>query len=149
MRRLFLALAAFGFVALQPVGAHIWEIASPDHEQTFTFGSERGRQWVDAQGRLAVIIHFTNDPYVNEDNPRRYDDFTFDFPDVTLGPDGKTFFYRPSGQRAAIRVAVKRPGLFGDEVRLLPSSFLVVDKPHGLLSLTLLVSPARPDFAQF
>jgi hypothetical protein len=147
MKSLLLALAVLGLAALQPAGARIWEVASPDHEQTYAFGSERHRAWIDMHGHLAVLMDFTNDPYVDQMNPRRYDDFTFDFPKVMLGPDGRTFYYHPAGKGSAIPVAVKRPGLFGPEVSLLPSAYLVVDKPHGYLSLTLLVDGRAHDLA--
>jgi hypothetical protein len=148
MKLLPLLLAAMALATLQPAAARTWEIASPDHEQTYAFGSERHRQWMNVHGHLAIAMGFTNDPYVDTFNPRQYDDFIFDFPDVTLGPDGKTFYYHPAAKGPAIPAAEKRPGFFGEDVTLLPSSFLVVDKPHGLISLTLLVDGRRGDIAQ-
>jgi hypothetical protein len=117
--------------------AGAWEVTSPDHAQTFTFGSERHREWIVRGHHLGVMIHFTNDPYVTQTEPRWYDDFSFDFPAIRR--KGNTFYYRPPGRRASVPVAVVRSGLFGDDVRLLPSSFLVVSKVHGFLTLTLIV----------
>jgi hypothetical protein len=131
-----------GLLLLLPVRgalARTWEISSPEHEQTFAFGSERDRQWMVLGNHLGIAIHFTNDPYVDVDNPRRYDDFTFDFPSVTLGPDGRTLYYHPEKGRP-VPVATVSPGFLGTEVHLLPNSCLIVEKPHGLLNLTLVVS---------
>ena len=117
---------------------HSWSIASPNHEQTFAYGSEQSRFWF-AQGHdkhLAVLLHLTNDPYVDRNNPRQYDDFTFSFPGVNLGKDGVTFYYHAFDGRS-IPVASKRPGFLGAE--LLPNAVLVINKPHGYLSLTLLI----------
>jgi hypothetical protein len=132
----------FGLQPLPAAEAHLWEISSPEHEQTFAYGSERSRAWEQRGNHLVLFIHFTNDPYVNIDEPRLYDDFSFDFPNVTLGPDHRTFYYHP-GKGTAVPVAARQPGLFGEEIRLLPSSFLVTNKPHGWLTLTL-VANDRP-----
>jgi hypothetical protein len=120
---------------------HQWAVTSPNHAQTFTFGSERHRAWLTMRGHLAVAMNFTNDPYVDQDNPRRYDDFIFNFPNVVLGNDGRTFYYHPPDRAQPVAVATREHGFFGDDVRLLPSSFLEVQKPHGFLTLTLLVAP--------
>jgi hypothetical protein len=123
---------------------HVWRVPSPDHAQTFVFGSEKNRQWTE-RGRdhhLAVILNFTNDPYVNSDYPRRYDNFTFSFPGVALGKDGHTFYYHASDGRS-IPVASKRPGFLGiEEIKLLPNAALSIEQPHGYLSLSLLVQDA-------
>jgi len=142
----FLGLAVAGvwlFLApsAQAYTRHFWTLVSPDHEQTFSYGSEQNRVW-DERGRdrhLVVLLNFTNDPYVNRDNPRMYDNFTFSFPGVTLGKDGHTFYYHtPDGR--SIPVASKRPDFLGiKEVKLLPNASLIVEKPHGYLTLTLLV----------
>jgi hypothetical protein len=120
---------------------HVWQVSSPNHEQTFAYGTERNRVWTE-RGRdrhLAVMLSFTNDPYVDSLNPRRYDKFTFSFPKVTLDKDGHTFSYRaPDGR--SVPVADKRTGFLGtDEVRLLPNAFLIVNGPHGYLSLALAI----------
>jgi hypothetical protein len=89
---------------------------------------------------LALSMEFTNDPYVDRNDPRQYDDFVFDFPEITLGADGRTLFYHVKGGRS-IQVASRRAGFLGiDEVRLLPNSVLLLRKPHGYLSLALSVS---------
>jgi hypothetical protein len=121
-----------------------WAVTSPNHAQTFAYGSERHRAWMTVGRHLAVAVEFTNDPYVDQDYPRRYDDFTFDFPNVVLGADDHTFYYRPSGKSRAIAVATRKPGLFGEQVSLLPSSDLLEDAPHGFLTLTLLVGADHP-----
>lgn len=119
-----------------------WRIPSPDHEQTFAYGTEQSRVWVE-RGRdrhLAVVLNFTNDPYVDQDFPRQYDNFIFAFPGVTLGKDGRTFFYHAADGRR-IPIADKQADFLGiDEIKLLPNAFLVVDKPHGYLSLAIAVA---------
>jgi hypothetical protein len=122
--------------------AHLYVVASPTHEQTFAYGSEQHQAWV-ARGsdrHLAVVTEFTNDPYVDRIEPRQYDDFTFDFPNVRLGADGRTFYYQPSGGKA-VAVAERYNGFLGlGEVRLLDNAILIIKRPHGYLTLNLLVN---------
>lgn len=136
-----LALVAWLSIATsaQAYTRHFWRVASPDHEQTFAYGSETKRVWA-AWGHdrhLVLLLNFTNDPYVDRQNPRQYDNFTFSFPNVTLGKDGRTFYYHTSDGRS-VPVARKSPDFLGvDEIHLLPNASLVVEKPHGYLSLFL------------
>jgi len=121
--------------------ASSWRVASADHDQTFAYGSETNRVWAE-RGRdrhLAVLLSFTNDPFVDRMNPRQYDNFTFTFPAVRLGKDGHIFYYRtPDGH--TVPVAEKRRDFLGiDEIKLLPNAALIVNQPHGYLSLTLAV----------
>lgn len=136
-----LALSCGGFSL--PLQARDWFIVSPDHAQTFAFGTETKRAWAQLapNQHLGLYLNFTNDPYVDRDNPRRYDNFLFNFPAVRLGGDGRTFFYHtPEGR--LVPVARKRPDLFGfDEIKLLPNAELLVHSPHGYLTLTLVVRP--------
>jgi hypothetical protein len=139
-----LILAGAVLLVTLPVQAEprqFWNIASPDHEQTFAYGSEQNRIWTE-RGRdrhLVVLLNFTNDPFVDRQNPRQYDNFTFSFPGVTLGRDGHTFYYRASDGRK-IPVATRQPDFLGiNEIHLLPNASLVVDLPHGYLSLSLAV----------
>jgi len=157
MKKLIALLLVMGlgvWGAIFPAAAstrHIWKVSSPDHGQTFAYGTEQSRVWA-SRGKdkhLALLLDFTNDPFVDRNNPRQYDDFTFHFPDVKLGPDGRTFFYHTSEGRS-VPVAARRPDLFGiDEIKLLDSSYLVVKKPHGYVSLTLIVQdhpfPVAPE----
>jgi hypothetical protein len=129
------------FLPARAATQHVWHLTSPTHGQTFTLGSEQRRSWCTrgADRHLAVLLDYTNDPYVDRDNPRQYDYFTFHFPQVTLGPDGRTFFFRASDAHT-IPVARKSAGFLGiEETRLLPNSFLTIQKPHGYLTLTLTV----------
>jgi hypothetical protein len=145
--------AAWLFVGpcAQAFAPHSWRIPSPDHEQTFAYGTEQNRVWAE-RGRdrhLVVLLNFTNDPFVERSNPRQYDNFIFAFPNVTLGKDGHTFYYRTTDGRT-IPVASKQPHFLGiNEIHLLPNASLVVAQPHGYLSLTLLVldptGQAAPD----
>jgi len=116
---------------------HVYRVASPDHEQTFAYGTEQGRSWMQRSRTLVAIMKFTNDPFVDRNNPRQYDMFFFSFPQVVLDRDGHLFYYRtPKGRE--IPVAAKTSGFLGiPEIKLLPNAELVVRKPHGYLSLSL------------
>jgi hypothetical protein len=132
---LFLAPAA------QAGARHFWRVPSPDHEQTFALGMEQNRVWAErgSDRHLVVLLNFTNDPYVDRNNPRQYDNFTFSFPSVKLGRDGHTFYYH-AGDGRLIPVARRRPDFLGiNEITLLPNASLGLDKPHGYLTLTLLI----------
>ena len=56
-----------------------------------------------------------------------------------MGKDGHTFSYlAPDGNR--VPVATKQPDFLGiNEIKLLPDASLVIDKPHGYLSLDIAV----------
>jgi hypothetical protein len=130
------------FATAMPSLAHLYMVASPTHEQTFAYGSERHQAWMTrgADRHLALSAEFTNDPYVDRIETRQYDDFIFDFPNVRLGADGRTFYYRAPGGRT-VAVAERYRGFLGlDEVRLLDNAVLIMKKPHGYLTLNLLVS---------
>ena len=125
---------------------HFWRLRSPVHEQTFAYGMEQSRVWREwpPDSHLALLLNYTNDPYVDRDNPRRYDNFRFDFPQIRLGKDGHTFYYHTSDGRS-IPVAKKSPGFLGvNEVRLLPNATVIIDKPHGYITVTIEVAdPGR------
>jgi hypothetical protein len=146
VKSIFLVLGACLLAAPLTASAHAYLIPSPTHEQTFAYGSERHQQWMTSGSdrHLALATEFTNDPYVDRIEPRQYDDFTFDFPSVRLGADGRTFFYHaPNGR--SVPVAERSAGFLGlEEVRLLDTSSLVVAKPHGYLSLLLIVTDRHP-----
>ncbi len=140
-KSLMQALACFALIALAtPAFAtsdSFWKITSPDHAQTFAFGTETNRVWRSWNGHLALLLDYTNDPFVDRTNPRQYDDFRFDFPMIRIGADGRTFYYHASDGRS-IPIASKRPGLFGvEEVRLLPNANLVISKPSGYITVYL------------
>jgi hypothetical protein len=98
---------------------------------------ETNRVWRRWGRHLALLLDFTNDPYVDYTNPRQYDNFRFDFPDVRLSADGHTFYYRTADGRL-IPVAVLKPGLLGiEEVRLLRNANVVVSRPHGYITVYL------------
>jgi hypothetical protein len=142
---LALTLLSSGILPAHAYTRHFWSVTSPDHEQTFAYGTEKNRAWAE-RGRdrhLAVRLGFTNDPYVDRDNPRRYDNFIFSFPGVTVGRDGRTFYYHASDGRS-IPVAENRPDFLGiNEIHLLPNASLIVNQVHGYLSLSLLIERPR------
>jgi hypothetical protein len=129
---------------VQAYAAQAWAVTSPYHGQTFAYGTEWRRAWATSPRgnprHLLLFLDYTNDPYIDNSNPREYDSFSFDFPSVRLQPDGRTFSYlAPNGR--LIPVALKSSGFLGiEEIRLLPTSELIIDKPHGYLTLTLRVA---------
>ena len=146
MKKAFLpALALLALIALAaPASAatHFWQLRSPDHGQTFTYGTETNRVWKQWGSHLALLLDYTNDPFVDYNDPREYDNFRFDFPNVVLGADGRTFYYHTADGRR-IPVATKQPDFFGiDEVKLLPNASVVVRLPSGYISVYLNVLDA-------
>jgi hypothetical protein len=145
MNRTFLliALACMATCTLStPLRAtqHIWYVTSPDHGQTYAYGSEVSRQWAvrGARQHLTLLTTYDNEPWAMGGNIRR-DDFVFNFPNVVLGPDGETFFYKTS-KGLSLVVAAKRHGFLGiSEIKLLPTAFLAVKKVHGYLTMTLII----------
>ena len=139
--KFFLLLAVVFFAAARASSGQVCVITSPTHAQTFTYGSEQHQQWI-TSGRdrhLVLTTEFTNDPYVDRANPRQYDNFSFDFPNVRLGPDGRIFYYHaPDGR--LVPVATRSPGFLGfEDVKLLKTSSLLMKKPHGYLTIALMV----------
>ena len=125
------------FPGSRAYAAHVWSVTSPDHEQTFAYGTESQRSWSARGNHLLLFIGYTNDPFVDRNNPRQYDFFSFDFPQVRLQPDGRTFSYHtPDGR--LVPVAERHPGFLGvEEITLLPTSDLLIDERHGYLTLSL------------
>jgi hypothetical protein len=116
---------------------YFWKIVSPDHGQTYAYGFENNRVWKNWNGHLALLLTYTNDPFVDRQNPREWDNFRFDFPSVRLGADGRTFYYHTSDGRR-IPVAAIRSGFLGiAEVRLLPNANAVVSRPSGYITVSL------------
>jgi hypothetical protein len=116
---------------------HFWKLVSPDHEQTYAYGTEQSRVWKNWNGHLALLLNFTNDPFVDRQNSRQWDDFRFDFPNVRIGADGHTFYYLTQDDRR-IPVAMTHAGFLGiNEVRLLPSASVAVSRPHGYITVYL------------
>lgn len=120
---------------------HVWLVTSPDHEQTFAYGTEQSRIWRmwGNDKHLALLLSFTNDPFVDRNDPRQYDNFIFHFRNIRLGADGQTFFYHtPTGR--SIPVATKKSGFLGiPEIKLVPSSTLIIKQPHGYLTVSLVI----------
>jgi hypothetical protein len=143
MKRLLILLAGGLFLLFVPAARaqapHIWYVTSPDHEQTFSYGTESHRAWSShgSPRHLLLFLDYTNDPFVDRTDPREYDSFSFDFPGVKLQSDGRTFSYRaPDGR--VIPVARRSSSFFSlGEIRLLPTSDLLIANPHGYLTLTL------------
>ncbi len=119
---------------------HNWRVSSPDRHQTFAYGTESDRKFADWRGHLALLLTYTNDPFVDRMNWRQWDNFRFDFPQIKRDKDFRTFYFVAADGRH-IPVAEKRPDFLGiNEVKLLPTSQLVVNKVRGLVTVSLLVT---------
>jgi hypothetical protein len=145
MRKFVFALVTLAVLASisapAPAGEpQFWTLVSPDHGQTFAYGSETNRSWNQRGRHLVVFLTLTNDPYVGRDNPRIADNFEFSFPGVIIGADGQTFYYRTPGGRM-VPVAAWHSGFLGiRQLNLLSNAQLIVFKPHGNLTLVLNIS---------
>ncbi len=86
---------------------------------------------------LALLLTYTNDPFVDWQNPRQWEDFRFDFPGVRIGSDGRTFYYHTAGGRNIAVAAIKSGFLGIKEVKLLPNANVVVNSRSGYLTVYL------------
>ncbi len=71
MKRTVITILVMLAVVASADTRHFWRVASPDHEQTFTYGTETNRIWAE-RGRdrhLVLLLDFTNDPYVDRAEP--------------------------------------------------------------------------------
>lgn len=134
------ALVVGAWIAFAPPALaknYFWQLTSPDHGQTWAYGTENNRAWKLWGGHLALLVTYTNDPFVDWQNPRQWETFRFDFPRVRIGSDGRTFHYHTADGRS-IAVAAIRPGFLGiKEVKLLPNANAVVNTRGGYLTAYL------------
>ncbi len=89
-------LAALLVATIATARGEIWKVGSPDHRQTYAYGSERHRQRLLLGKHLGIYMEFTNDPYVGWTETRQFDDFVFGSP--TSG-----------SERTAARYIIERP----------------------------------------
>ena len=141
--KLLLALAVWLCLAMPSEAApkHFWRITSPDHGQTFAYGSEERRVWSQwgRDNHLALLLTYSNEPYVDRDNPKQTDFFIFHFRNILLGKDGHTFYYKTRDGRS-IPVARKKAGFLGiDQIKLLPNAVVLVEKLHGYVSVVIIL----------
>lgn len=113
-------------------------IGSPDHAQTFAYGSIIGHQLYVERGTNALVarITFSNFPYYDDDQPRREESFDFRFPGVQLNPAHRTFCAR-SGHGDLIPVARFREGLACGWIDLAPGAKMYLVKESGRVTATL------------
>jgi len=137
------ALTLLALVTPVRAGQQVWYVTSPNHGQTYAYGSETRHAWamLGSSNHLALYATYSNEPFAEGGN-RRFDDFVFNFPQVKLGPGGHTFFYHASNG-LNLPVARKQSGFLGiTEIKLLPTAYLVTKKKHGYLTLTLVIGVA-------
>jgi len=141
---ILIALAlAISCSSVARAGQQIWYVASPNHGQTYAYGSEVSHQWT-SLGRdhhLGLYATYSNQPFAQGGNTRT-DNFTFSFPQIKLGPGGNTFFYHASNG-LNLPVARRQSGFLGiTEIKLLPTAYLQTKKQHGYLTMTMVVGVA-------
>jgi hypothetical protein len=113
-------------------------ITSPDHAQTFAYGSMIDHQlYLDhTAGELAARITFSNLPYSDDNDPRRDELFEFRFPRVHLDSARRTFFAR-GGDGELIPIArFRRDGECG-WADLAPGAKIYLVKESGRVTATL------------
>lgn len=121
--------------------AKLWAEISPDHGQTYAYGSVTAKSWhrVGSNQHLALYATFDNGPWA-QGGGLRYDYFTFNFPHITLGSDGETFYYTTSSGRKVPVAKIVNGFLWTKDIKLLPNAYLIIRKKHGYLTVTLLIS---------
>jgi hypothetical protein len=113
-------------------------ITSPNHAQTFAYGSMISHQlYLDrAAGDLVARITFSNSPYYDDDQPRRDESFDFHFPGVQFNSAQHMFLAR-SGHGKLIAVARYREGLACGWVDLAPGAKVYLVKESGRVTATI------------
>jgi hypothetical protein len=112
-------------------------VTSPDHPQTFAYGSMIWHQlYLDAAGELAARITFSNLPYVGDDEPRSDEPFDFRFPGVRFDSARRTFLARGS-RRELIPVARFREGPASGWIDLARGTKIYLVKESGRVTATL------------
>jgi hypothetical protein len=116
--------------------AGVISVTSPDHAQTFAYGSMIWHQLYVERNELVVRITFSNLPYYDDDQLRRDESFDFSFPTVRLDSGRRTFVAR-TGHDELIPVARFREGLACRWVDLAPGAKMYLVKDHGRVTATL------------
>jgi hypothetical protein len=113
-------------------------ITSPDHAQTFAFGSVISHELHADRttGELTARITFSNLPYYDDDQPRRDEAFDFHFPGVQFDRARGTLFVR-SKHGEVIPVARSREGLVCRWIDLVPGAKIYLLKEHGRVTAVL------------
>lgn len=113
-------------------------IKSPDHAQTFAYGSMISHQLYagGTTGELGARITFSNLPYYDDDQPRGDEAFDFHFPGVQLDRARGTLFVR-SRHGEMIPVARSHEGLLCRWIDLAPSAKIYLLKEHGRVTAVL------------
>lgn len=131
-------LLAILFAGVAAAAADAISITSPDHAQTFAYGSMISHQFFYNRraGELAAQITFSNSPYYGDDQPRRDEAFDFHFPGVQLDSTQRIFVVR-SKHGELIPVARFRKGLACGWIDLAPGAKIYLQKESGRVTATL------------
>ena len=113
-------------------------ITSPNHAQTFAYGSMISHQLYlgRAGGDLVAQLTFSNSPYYDDDQPRTDESFDFHFPGVHFDSGRNTFFAR-SHHGELIPVARVRQGVAYRWIELAPGAKMYLVKQSGRVTATL------------
>jgi len=118
--------------------ADVISVTSPNHSQTFAYGSMISHQLCrgGTAGELVARITFSNLPYYDDDQPRRDESFDFYFPNVQLNSARQTFSAR-SRRGKLIPVARYREGMACGWIDLVPGAKIYLLKESGRVTATL------------
>lgn len=113
-------------------------IVSPDHHQTFAYGSMVSHQLYFEQSgsNLAARITFSNSPYDDDNEPRSDESFDFRFPGIKFDATRRMFFVSGRGGQT-IPVARFRRDPFCSWVDLAPGSKIYLLKQSGRVTAIL------------
>ena len=113
-------------------------VASPDHAQTYAYGSVTWRQLylTRTRGELAARITFSNVPFADSNEPRRDESFDFRFPGIQV--DVAQHVFVAKGRRGeSIPVAWFRGDLSIGWIKLAPNAKIYLLKENGRVTATL------------
>jgi hypothetical protein len=113
------------------------KITSPDHPQTYAYGSTTWRQLYlePSNGGLIARITFSNLPYAGDDNPRRDEPFDFQFPGVRFDRAQSAFFVR--GRRGELIPVARFRGGPACRIDLAPGAKMYLLKESGRVTAIL------------
>ena len=136
-------------VLASPLWAGSVTLASPDKVQTHAESrvKDANLTWSEKDHALYADITFSNDIYVGGAVPLVEDYFLFEIPGVRADPATKTFYAQDdSGQR--VPVAMWQDGFLGRHIKLLPGTYVHIQKKHGNVRVVLTATTTPPMVAR-
>ena len=140
-------------LALTLIASPLWAgsvtIASPDQAQTNAEGRviKAKLTWSDKDQALHADITFSNELYETKGDTHNEEYFLFKFPGVMADPATKTYYAQDdSGQR--VPVAMWQDGFLGRHIKLLPGTYVHIQKKHGNVRVVLTATTTPPMVAR-